>query len=129
MKAGMEDMTDAEHGHAHDADIPEDLRKLAAELRVLAAAALEQFEPILRRAASGDQQEWNGCSWCPVCAALALLRGEHHDLLAILAEHGVSIVTVLREAVAGTPVEPLIPDSGEPARPSGYQDIPVTIKV
>ncbi|MGK8508588.1 hypothetical protein ACRS5S_11165 [Nocardia asiatica] len=115
--------------------------EFAAELKLLAEAVLERVEPVLRRAADG-QVEWSSCSWCPVCAAAALVRGEHHEVLAAVADHGTAIVTVLREALAGVPVEPVMPTDADPEtgaphrhglagddeRPR-YVDIPVTIKV
>lgn len=124
----------------------EDYGEFVEELRLLAETVLERVEPALRQAAVGiDQQEWAGCSWCPVCAAVALLRGEHHDLVAVLADHGTAMVTVLREAIAGIPVEPVMPEDfpmgGQSRRqrppapkaeprpsPKPYQPIPVTIK-
>ncbi|WP_063821653.1 hypothetical protein [Nocardia pneumoniae] len=127
-------------GHAaHDG-----LAEFTEELKLLAEAVLERVEPVLRRAAEG-QVEWSSCSWCPVCAAAALVRGEHHEVLTAVAEHGTAIVTVLREALAGVPVEPVMPTDADPetAAPhrhgpggdaqdqerSRYVDIPVTIKV
>jgi hypothetical protein len=114
---------------------------------------LARMEPALRRAATGeDQQEWASCSWCPLCAAVALVRGEHHEVVATLAEHGTAMVTVLREALAGMPVDPIWPPGHEhstdgpagdrrPADPDSggrgsaevadskqYKPIPVTIK-
>jgi len=91
--------------HAHDDSFGE----FAQELRALAETLLEHVEPALRRAAA-DSREWDSCSWCPVCATAALVRGEHHDVVAAIADHGTAIVTVLREALAGVPVEPLLPD-------------------
>ncbi|MFE7746881.1 hypothetical protein [Nocardia sp. NPDC057455] len=123
---------------------PDGIGEFAEELKLLAEAVLERVEPVLRRAADG-QAEWAGCSWCPVCAAAALVRGEHHEVLAAVADHGTAIVTVLREALAGVPVDPVMPadedpETGAPHRhgPRGneedgdgprYVDIPVTIKV
>ncbi|WP_062999103.1 hypothetical protein [Nocardia mikamii] len=91
--------------HAHDDSFGE----FAQELRALAETLLERVEPALRRAAA-DGRAWDSCSWCPVCATAALVRGEHHDVVAAVADHGTAIVTVLREALAGVPVEPLLPD-------------------
>ncbi|WP_228534092.1 hypothetical protein [Nocardia sp. BSTN01] len=91
--------------HAHDDSFGE----FAQELRALAETLLERVEPALRRAAA-DGREWDSCSWCPVCATAALVRGEHHEVVAAVADHGTAIVTVLREALAGVPVEPLLPD-------------------
>ncbi|WP_228817957.1 hypothetical protein [Nocardia transvalensis] len=122
-------MTDSERGAAgHTRD--DHFAELAEELRLLAEAVLERVEPVLRRAAADGRTEWDSCSWCPVCAAAALVRGEHHDVAAAVADHGIAIVTVLREALAGVPVEPVVPpdleqddsaphgDSG-PASPPG----------
>ncbi|WP_433714702.1 hypothetical protein ACQP2U_11795 [Nocardia sp. CA-084685] len=91
----------------------DNLGEFAAELKLLAEAVLERVEPVLRRAADG-QPDWSSCSWCPVCAAAALVRGEHHDVLAVVADHGTAIVTVLREALAGVPVDPVMPEDGGP---------------
>ncbi|MFF0498119.1 hypothetical protein ACFYU5_17055 [Nocardia aobensis] len=91
--------------HAHDDSFGE----FAQELRALAETLLERVEPALRRAAA-DGREWDSCSWCPLCATAALVRGEHHEVVAAIADHGTAIVTVLREALAGVPVEPLLPD-------------------
>ncbi|MFJ9366339.1 hypothetical protein ACIRRA_18250 [Nocardia sp. NPDC101769] len=98
----------------------ENLGEFAEELRLLAEAVLERVEPVLRRTASDGRTEWSSCSWCPVCAAAAIVRGEHHDVVAAIAEHGTAIVTVLREALAGVPVDPVIPPDLDPESPE-YQ--------
>ncbi|WP_410876444.1 hypothetical protein [Nocardia sp. A7] len=90
--------------HGHDG-----FAEFAEELRLLAEVLLSRVEPVLRRTAADGQADLGGCAWCPVCAAAALVRGDHHDVVATLAEHGTSMVTVLREALAGTPVEPVMP--------------------
>ncbi|MFE3444017.1 hypothetical protein ACFXNW_13375 [Nocardia sp. NPDC059180] len=91
---------------------PDGLAEFAIELKLLAEAVLERVEPVLRRAAADGSPEWDNCSWCPVCAAAALVRGEQHDVLSAIADHGTAIVTVLREALAGVPVEPVMPEDG-----------------
>ncbi|WP_019928310.1 hypothetical protein [Nocardia sp. BMG111209] len=121
-------MNDAGAGHS-----PADhLAEFTEELRLLAEAVLERVEPILRRATEEDRPEWDGCGWCPVCATAALVRGEHHEAIATIAQHGTALITVLREALAGVPVDPVLPDEPEqtadrPA-PARYQPIPVQIK-
>ncbi|WP_235948795.1 hypothetical protein [Nocardia terrae] len=95
----------------------ENLGEFAEELRLLAEAVLERVEPVLRRTASDGRVEWSSCSWCPVCAAAAIVRGEHHDVVAAIADHGTAIVTVLREALAGVPVDPVIPPDLDPDSP------------
>ncbi|MFF2087555.1 hypothetical protein ACFVVM_27590 [Nocardia sp. NPDC058176] len=112
------------HGHH-----PDGFAEFTEELRLLAEVLLARVEPVLRRTAADGQADLGGCAWCPVCAAAALVRGEHHDVVAALAEHGTSMVTVLREALAGVPVEPLLPEewadhaAGHPnSRPAHPQD-------
>ncbi|MFI1240752.1 hypothetical protein [Nocardia salmonicida] len=90
------------HGHDGFAEFTE-------ELRLLSEVLLARVEPVLRRTAADGRADLGGCAWCPVCAAAALVRGDHHDVVAALAEHGTSLVTVLREALAGIPVEPVMP--------------------
>ncbi|MFI6869555.1 hypothetical protein [Nocardia sp. NPDC050406] len=109
-------MTDHDPRAAHGPR-EENLAEFVDELRLLAEAVLERVEPVLRKTAADGRTEWSSCSWCPVCAAAALLRGEHHDVVAAIAEHGTSIVTVLREALAGVPVDPLIPPELDPDSP------------
>lgn len=120
-----------------DAPLAGEHPQFGEELRLLAEALLERVEPSLRRAAAGaGKQVWDSCDWCPVCALTALVRGEHHDILGLLADHGTSVVTILREALAGVPVEPKLPpdlssdgDGDEQAAPApALVNIPVTIK-
>ncbi|MFI1461608.1 hypothetical protein [Nocardia carnea] len=89
---------------------PEGIAEFAEELRLLAEAVLERVEPVLRDAAADDKPEWGNCTWCPLCAAAALVRGEQHEVLATVAAHGTAIVTILREALAGEPVDPVMPN-------------------
>ena len=131
----MSDMSDGEHAHeAQGQNLVDELRQLAEEL-------LDRVEPALRRAAGDDgKQPWEGCSWCPVCAAAALLRGEQHQVLTALADHGSAMVVILREALSGVPAqrEPVerptpdatqVEDGGMSGQPTaGFVDIPVTIK-
>ncbi|WP_174555719.1 hypothetical protein [Nocardia flavorosea] len=88
---------------------PEGIAEFAEELRLLAEAVLERVEPVLRDAAADGKPEWGNCTWCPLCAAAALVRGEQHEVLATVAAHGTAIVTILREALAGEPVDPVMP--------------------
>ncbi|WP_306359367.1 hypothetical protein [Nocardia sp. CC227C] len=106
-----------QHTRDHHGASEENLAEFAAELRLLAEAVLERVEPVLRKTAADGRAEWSSCAWCPVCAAAALLRGEHHDVVAAIADHGTALVTVLREALAGVPVEPIIPPEADPDSP------------
>ncbi|WP_174564553.1 hypothetical protein [Nocardia inohanensis] len=102
------------HDSARPGQAEVNFAEFAEELRLLAEAVLERVEPVLRRTASDGRVTWDNCSWCPVCAAAAIVRGEHHDVVAAIADHGTAIVTVLREALAGVPVEPVIPPDLDP---------------
>ncbi|WP_328392172.1 hypothetical protein [Nocardia sp. NBC_00416] len=99
---------------------PEGVAEFADELRMLAEAVLERVEPVLRTAAAEGQPEWSNCTWCPLCAAAALVRGEHHEVLSTVAAHGTAIVTVLREALAGVPVDPVAPHDHGPETAAAY---------
>lgn len=60
------------------------------------------------------------CSGCPLCATLALLRGERPEAAAKLADGALAIVQVLRGLLAGGGDGPSAPQS-DPAEP-GRQD-------
>lgn len=102
---------------------PDGMAEFVAELKLLAESVLERVEPVLRQAADG-QVEWSSCSWCPVCAAAALMRGQHHEVLQTVADHGTAIVTVLREALAGVPVDPVMPETGPAGAPPHNHNVP-----
>lgn len=101
---------------------PEGIAEFADELRLLAEAVLERVEPVLREAAADGEPEWNNCTWCPLCAAAALIRGEHHEVLATVAAHGTAIVTILREALAGAPVDPVLPHDHGTKPPAAHRN-------
>jgi hypothetical protein len=113
------------------------------ELRKLAQAVLDGLDPTVRAAAArafagGPTQ----CQqvWCPVCALAALVTGEQHPLLSVIAEHSVSLLSTIRtllDDMAGATDGPAAsaPDGGgDAAGPAGngaaksrYQ--PITISV
>jgi hypothetical protein len=85
--------------------------------------------------------------WCPVCALAALINGERHPLLTVIAEHSVALLAVVRamaepaDGSAGTggghpgPPDPSAPegppapdDDPPPAGPGHYQHIPVSVE-
>ncbi|MFI5716600.1 hypothetical protein [Nocardia sp. NPDC051750] len=103
---------------------PEGIAEFADELRLLAEALLERVEPVLRAAAADGAPEWSNCTWCPLCAAAALVRGEQHEVLAAVAAHGTAIVTVLREALAGAPVDPVVSHDHGTGTPAAPDDSP-----
>ncbi|GGK66478.1 hypothetical protein [Nocardia camponoti] len=111
--------SDQNRGH-HDG-----FAEFTDELKLLAEVLLARVEPVLRRTAADGDAELGGCAWCPVCAAAALVRGEHHDVVAALADHGTAVVTILREALAGVPVEPLLPPEWDgPQQDSEFGPMP-----
>lgn len=121
-------------------------RPLAEELRLLLDAVAERAQPWLQgltaqatsgfrtaqaTGASGTAHESGEsrvahdsatCGWCPLCAGLALLRGERSDLTARAAEHLSGLLSVLRAAVT----EPAAaPQPSEPDDEPQVQRIPV----
>jgi hypothetical protein len=120
---------------------------LGPELRQLAQTILDRLDPAVRSAAamaarSGDAPGKCQQVWCPVCALAALVSGEQHPLLNVIAEHSVALLTVIRAVVEDTaegkgPPEPPQPpssprgpdgDQPPPSGPGGYQHIPVTVE-
>lgn len=122
--------------------------ELGPELRKLAQTILDGIDPAVRAAAmraSGGGPGTGRCQqvWCPVCALAALVTGEQHPLLSVVAEHSVALLAVIRAIVADanrsatppTPPPPDGPPSGgvapEPPAEAGaksrYQPISVTV--
>src|SRR6476469_5787396 len=109
---------------------------IGPELRQLAQAILDRLDPAVRlvaarAAGSGDGQGKCQQVWCPVCALAALVAGEQHPLLTVIAEHSVALLTVVRAMVDGVestqnPNRPP-PDEPPPSGSSRYQHIPVTV--
>ena len=106
---------------------------LGPELRALAQSILDRIDPAVRAAAAAAVGvEGSGkCQqvWCPLCALAALVSGEQHPLLTVIAEHSVALLSVVRAMVEGVdssrgPDQP--PPDGPP--PSRYQHIPVTFE-
>lgn len=128
----------------------EEHERLVAEFRALAETVLTRLEPVLLKAAaatadvasdsaSADTQPvFTGCSWCPVCALAALVRGEHHELLAFLAGQAAVFLALLREILDEFLGGPSSPDRGpdggptapgaERTRTAAFVPINVTVK-
>ncbi|MGV0698329.1 hypothetical protein [Mycolicibacter sinensis] len=114
-----------------------DLGELGPELRKLAQAILDRLDPAVRAAAILAAADAPGkCQqvWCPVCALAALVTGEEHPLLSIVAEHSVALFEVIRAVVGETGDRPGPPDGPPPggaggaSAKTGYEHIPVTIE-
>ncbi|QEN13846.1 hypothetical protein ACRDU6_15260 [Mycolicibacterium sp. ELW1] len=118
---------------------------LGPELRALAQAILDRLDPAVRAGAamaSGGGQGKCQQVWCPVCALAALVNGEQHPLLTVVAEHSVALVTMIRMIIAEDGTSPPDPDGTTPDRPgpdqpgpdsperpaSRYQHIPVSVE-
>ena len=113
---------------------------IGPELRQLAQAFLDRLDPAVRAAAALAAERGDGpgkCqqTWCPVCALAALVNGEQHPLLTMIAEHSVALMTVIRAMVDTAERRPPPdggggPEGGAPGRPgpSRYQHIPVTVE-
>ena len=123
---------------------------LAPELRQLAQTILDRLDPAVRLAAaraagSGDSPGKCQQVWCPVCALAALVAGEQHPLLTVIADHSVALLAVIRAIIEDTadtasgPTPPEPPEAPPPSGPPGgdeppptgpgrYQQIPVTVE-
>jgi hypothetical protein len=124
---------------------------LPPELRQLAQAILDKLDPAVRLAAaraagSGDGPGKCQQVWCPVCALAALVAGEQHPLLDVIAEHSVALLAVIRAVIEGSagtaggdtsgtepppegpPPGGPPPDEPPPTGPGRYQHIPVTVE-
>jgi hypothetical protein len=122
---------------------------LGPELRQLAQTILDRLDPAVRIAAAraaGSRDGPGKCQqvWCPVCALAALVSGEQHPLLTVVADHSVALLAVVRaiieqsadaapsggEPPEGPPPPPDSPngDGSPPPEPGRYQHIPVTVE-
>lgn len=94
---------------------------LGSELRAAALATLDRIGPALDRVTAGEPAtDPTTCASCPLCAVLAVLRGERPELAMRLAEQASALVTVLRAVLDDTE------ETSEPAAPTRrVQRIPV----
>lgn len=82
--------------------------RLAEEMRLLLDALAERAQPLLNRLAAAPTDEHGEhnpatCGWCPLCAGIAVLRGERPELAVRAAEHASGLLAVLRAALAEKP--------------------------
>lgn len=119
------------------------------ELRKLAQAILDGIDP--RCGGGGDGFGWRSrtgkCQqvWCPLCALAALVTGEQHPLLTVIADHSLALLEVIRAIVDDIDRSAKPPPEGPPgggqtgasggentngegSMKSHYQAIPVTIE-
>ncbi len=109
--------------------------ELGPELRQLAQIVLDRLDPAVRAAAAVAAGRSGGpgrCQqvWCPVCAVAALVTGEQHPMLTVVAEHSATLLTVVRALVdtldaEGAPTTPPPDDpTPSPAQPDGDSPAP-----
>jgi hypothetical protein len=72
--------------------------RLTEELRLLVEAVADRAGPWLDRAAA--ESSGGSCSWCPLCAAVALVRGHPNDLAAHGLDGAADLVALLRAVLA-----------------------------
>jgi len=123
---------------------------IGPELRRLAQAILDGIDPAVRSAAAlaaGAGVGTGKCQqvWCPVCALAALVTGEQHPLLTVVADHSVALLEMIRAIVDDIDRSAKPPPDGPPdgglttetatgtdaedgAVKTRYQAIPVTVE-
>lgn len=73
--------------------------RLVEELRLLVDAVADHAGPWLDRAAAAAPAD-GSCSWCPLCAAVALMRGEPNALAGRGMDGLADLVALLRAVLA-----------------------------
>lgn len=125
---------------------------IGPELRRLAQSILDGIDPGVRAAATMAVSGAAGkCQqvWCPVCALAAVITGEQHPLVTVIANHSVALLDVVRAIVADIDTTATPPDddlsgagdttgpvtangngntNGNGAAKTRYQAIPVTLQ-
>lgn len=89
------------------------------ELKRLAQAILDGIDPTVRAAAamvSGAGVGTGKCqqTWCPVCALAAVVTGEQHPLVTVIADHSVALLQVVRAIVDDIDRSAQPPPDGSP---------------
>src|ERR1700755_1843639 len=93
---------------------------IGPELRKLAQSILDGIDPAVRLAATralGDGAGTGKCQqvWCPVCALAAVVTGEEHPLLTVIAAHSVARwapIGATADKIDGPPPPPDGPPAG-----------------
>jgi len=73
--------------------------RLAEELRLLVEAVADRAGPWLDRVAA-DAPADGSCAWCPLCAAVSLVRGEPNALAGRGLDAAADLVALLRAVLA-----------------------------
>jgi hypothetical protein len=86
--------------------------KIAEEFKLLLGVLADRAEPWLTKLATtpdGAEHTPATCGWCPLCAGMAVLRGDRPELAVRAAEHASGLLAVLRASLAERP--PAAPES------------------
>jgi hypothetical protein len=118
----------------------EEHAKMSSELRQLAQTLVTILSPLVQAAsASASAGAGDGAGkceqvWCPVCAVAAVAAGEPHPLAALIAEHSVALLALIRDMATQSPTDTPDDERGAaastvppPPAPGTYQPIPVTV--
>lgn len=98
---------------------------LTGETRQFLEQLLDQVEPWVLRLREAYPEDSTDplpatCTWCPLCALVATLRGERPELAVRLAEHAAGLLAAAREVLAQHGSEQHGPD--QPADEDGDQE-------
>ncbi|MGV9296504.1 hypothetical protein [Amycolatopsis sp. NPDC003676] len=89
--------------------------KLAGEIRLLVEMVIERAAPWLEgvmaaghgapeepgaEGGTGVEDSTSGCGWCPLCAIVAVVRGERPEFVARVLEQAAQLVALLRAVLA-----------------------------
>jgi hypothetical protein len=112
--------------------------RLAEEIRLLAEMVVEKAAPWLEgvvAAGHGDpdqaKPDASACGWCPLCAIVAVVRGERPEFAAKLLEQLAQLVALLRAVLADRwePDEGVHMPGFRPApRPPADASVPVRVQ-
>jgi hypothetical protein len=106
--------------------------RLVEELRLLLDAVADRAGPWLDRVAASSHEEHaelldqrDDPGWCPLCAVLALIRGEPSELASRSLERAADLVALLRAVLAdrwepGVPHMPGFKPAPRRHRPAGH---------
>ncbi|WP_182357573.1 hypothetical protein [Tomitella gaofuii] len=74
--------------------------QISDEVREALAGFLAAVTPLVAQLAPGPAAPESSCTWCPLCALVALSKGQQHPLLTALGTQGVALLTALRDLLA-----------------------------
>lgn len=78
--------------------------RLAEEIRLLVDMVVERAAPWLEGVVTAGhgqaEREAPNCGWCPLCAIVAVVRGERPELVARVAEQLAQLIALLRAVLA-----------------------------